>query len=86
MALPWSPRSLARRNEGPSLDLPAPGTSPARPPAAPAVVIFVIIVVMVAWLLGRHYSPAAALGVVSAAGALAATVGSWLAGAEPDAR
>jgi hypothetical protein len=48
-------------------------------------VIFVIIVVMVAWLLGHHYSAAAALGVVSGAGALAAAVASWLAGAEPDA-
>jgi hypothetical protein len=49
-------------------------------------VIFVIVVVMVAWLLGHGFSAASALGVVSAAGALAAAVASWLAGAQPAAR
>jgi hypothetical protein len=83
MSLPWSPRPLVRRSEEPAPQLPAPGPSPVVQPLGRAVVIFVIVVVMVAWLLGHRYSAASALGVVSGAGALAAAVTSWLAGARP---
>jgi hypothetical protein len=46
------------------------------------VVIFVIVIVVVAWLLGG-YSLGAALTVVAAAGALAPTITSRLAGTLP---
>lgn len=62
--------------------LPAPGPVPARP-SPHAVVIFVIVIVVVAWLLGGGYSLGAALTVVAAAGALAPTITSRLAGTLP---
>jgi hypothetical protein len=86
MSLSWSLRPLVRRNEESAPQLPAPGPSPVVQPSGRAVVIFVIVVVVVTWLLGHRYSAASALGVVSGAGALAAAVVSWLAGAKPATR
>ena len=77
------PRSMAR-NRWQEVHLPGPGPSPARP-SPHAVVIFVIVIVVVRWLLGGGYSIGAALAVLAGAGALAATITSWLAGQLPAA-
>jgi hypothetical protein len=63
---------LAQRGCAP--DLPAPGLRPATKPAWGAIVILVIVTITVLWLVGDGYSAAAALGIMTSAGVIAAGV------------